>query len=86
MGKRESEISGHFSSVGGTQVKGSEISNRRVLAGFWKNAWPTWRPRREDTQEPTWRGRTIQLLQDHGRADLFPEDLGQVVDRDSRRQ
>lgn len=39
----------HFLSVWGKQVKGSEISGRRVLVGFWKNAWPTWRPRRGDT-------------------------------------
>ena len=47
--KRESAISSHFLSVWGKQVKGSEISGRRVLVGFWKNAWPTWRPRRGDT-------------------------------------
>ena len=40
----------------------------------------------EETQELAWRGRITQPLQGHGRADLLPEDLGQVVGRDSSRQ
>lgn len=37
-GKGELEISSHFLSVGGKQVKAVRLST----GGFWKHAWPTW--------------------------------------------
>lgn len=70
-GKGDLEISIHFLNVGGKQVKGSEINDRGLLVGLWKNAWPTWPPRIEETQEITLRGRITQLPPGRGWADLF---------------